>query len=165
MDHQDRPELLHGTIDIPVPRAYWSVQPSSSGSIGGADLSKAAESISHTATDLLGNLTGATPAVSRNPSPVPTYKEKQAQAEEDKKLRRPQGIGRVFVIDASSGAVQRGVVREVCEGIRRALYGSKRAGEKPQNGRADANEDVSKKDGEEEEEEEETIGELSLIHI
>jgi protein transport protein SEC24 len=155
MDHQDRPELLHGTIDIPVPQSYWSVLQTSSSS-GGADLSKAAESLSHTASDLLGNLTGATPAVSRNPSPVPTYKERQANAEEEKKLRRPQGMGRVFVIDVSQGAVQRGVVREVCEGIRKAIYGTKRLA------------DLKEREGEsstEEDEDEEVIGDNQRVAI
>ncbi len=35
-------------------------------------------------------------------------------------------MGRVFVIDVTGPSVGRGVVREVCEGIRRALYGMKR---------------------------------------
>ena len=35
-------------------------------------------------------------------------------------------LGRVFVIDVSGPSVARGVVQEVCEGIRRAVYGSKR---------------------------------------
>ena len=155
MDHTDRPEILHGTIDIPVPRSYWSLQPSSSTS-GGPDLSKAAESLTHTATDLLGNLTGATPAVSRNPSPIPTYKEKQALAEQEKKHRKPGGMGRVFVLDVSAGAVARGVLREVCEAVRRGLYGSRRPGEG--DGQAGEN-------GTEEETEEEIIGENERVGI
>jgi protein transport protein SEC24 len=35
----------------------------------------------------------------------------------------------VFVIDVSGPSVHRGIVREVCEGIRKALYGSKRSTE------------------------------------
>ncbi len=45
---------------------------------------------------------------------------------EEKRLRRPQPLSRVFVIDVSAGSVARGVVREVCEGIRKALYGEKK---------------------------------------
>lgn len=141
-DHNDRPELLHGTIDIPAPKAYWATQPAPSGSIldtldAGPDLSKAAESLTNTASDLLGGLTGASPAGTRGPTPSPapsvggggTQKEKLARLEEERKLRRPQGMGRVFVFDVSTAAVQRGVLREACEAIRRAVYGSKRLAE------------------------------------
>jgi protein transport protein SEC24 len=41
----------------------------------------------------------------------------------DENSRRPVPISRVFVIDVSWSAVKGGIVREVCEGIKRALYG------------------------------------------
>lgn len=149
IDHQDRPELLHGTVDFAVPRDYWAHQPEASlldaaddGSA--ANLAAAGDALSSTASDLLGGLQsslGQTPAGTRGPSPAPGYREKEKERKkEEKRLRKPRPLGRVFVIDVSGPSVHRGIVREVCEGIRRALYGSKPKTE--QNGESDANEDV-----------------------
>lgn len=132
MDHQDRPELLHGTVDFPAPKTYWSLQPPPTGSLldsamdaSAANLSSATDALSSTAADLLGGLQqsfGQTPT--RGPSPAPGYKEREKERKrEEMRLRRPQPLGRVFVLDVCNGSVQRGVVREVCEGIRKALYG------------------------------------------
>jgi protein transport protein SEC24 len=90
-----------------------------------ANLSSATDALSSTAADLLGGLQqsfGQTPT--RGPSPAPGYKEREKERKrEEMRLRRPQPLGRVFVLDVCNGSVQRGVVREVCEGIRKALYG------------------------------------------
>lgn len=133
MDHSDRPEVLHGTVDFPVPKPYWALQPSdplSDSSDAGPNLASAADSLASTASDLLGGLTaslGQTPVGTRGNSPAPGYKEKEAERQrEEKRLRRPAPISRVFVLDVTEGSVRRGVLRYVCEGIRRGLYGSKR---------------------------------------
>jgi protein transport protein SEC24 len=46
--------------------------------------------------------------------------------EGQRRYRRPVPLGRVFVLDVSTPAVQRGIVREVCEAIRRGIYGEKK---------------------------------------
>lgn len=51
-------------------------------------------------------------------------------------------MSRVFVLDVSEGAVRRGVLRYVCEGIRRGLYGSKRKGEEVTDGAEEEEEEV-----------------------
>jgi protein transport protein SEC24 len=137
MDHSDRPELLHGSVDFPVPKPYWALQPALDPVLDqpetGASLTSAADSLASTATDLLGGLSaslGQTPVATRGNSPAPGYKEKEAERKkEEQRLRRPGPINRVFVLDVSEGSVRRGVVRYVCEGIRRGLYGSKRQAE------------------------------------
>ncbi|TXT05981.1 hypothetical protein VHUM_03742 [Vanrija humicola] len=125
LDHQERPELLHGTVDFAVPRDYWSVQPS--GSILDVP-DHTADALATTGADLLGALQsslGQTPV--RGNTPAPGHKGAAAH-KEDRRLRRPAPLGRVFILDVSASTVQRGVVRTVCEGIRKALFGSKPAG-------------------------------------
>jgi protein transport protein SEC24 len=69
-------------------------------------------------------------------------------------LRKPRPLGRVFVIDVSGPSVHRGIVREVCEGIRRALYGSKAKSEQDR-----------ETEGEVEEVDEDTLGADERIAI
>jgi protein transport protein SEC24 len=86
---------------------------------------------------------------------VPGYREKEKERKkEEKRLRKPRPLGRVFVIDVSGPSVHRGIVREVCEGIRRALYGSKSKPEENDESRTDS-----------EEVEEDTIGSDERIAI
>lgn len=137
LDHSDRPELLHGTVEFPVPKAYWALQPTLDSvldaSDAGPNIASAAESLTSTASDLLGGLTaslGPTPVGTRGNSPQPSHKEKEKERKkEEKRLRRPAPISRVFVLDVSDGAVKRGILRYICEGIRRGLYGAKRKSE------------------------------------
>lgn len=131
MDHHDRPELQNGTVDFPAPRTYWSPQPPPTGSLLDTAIDASAanlDALATTASDLLGGLQqslGQGP--SRGPSPAP-HKDKDKRKPEPR-LRRPQGMARVFVIDVSAPSLARGVVKEVCEGIRLGLYGSKRKGD------------------------------------
>lgn len=130
IDQHERPELLHGTIDFVVPREYWFPQPKGSLLDDDADQTNpAADALATTGSDLLGALQtslGQTPT--RGPTPTPSHKER-LKRENAQKQRRPAPLGRVFVLDVSVPAVQRGIVREVCEGIRRALYGEKKEDE------------------------------------
>lgn len=150
-----------------MPRAYWSPQPTASlldaaDDSSAANLAAASDALSSTATDLLGGLQsslGQTPTSTRGPSPAPGYREKEKERKkEEKRLRKPRPLGRVFVIDVSGPSLHRGVVREVCEGIRRALYGSKRKSE----GASSENDDDENGD---EEPEEDIIGSDERIAI
>lgn len=143
LDHHDRPELLHGTIDFPVPKSYWAEQPrsllDSATDNTAASLAGATDALTSTAADLLGGLQSSL-GQSRGPSPAPGAKEAKEKEKERKKeerrLRKPQPLNRVFVIDVTGPSVSRGIVKEVCEAIRRGLYGSKA----PVNGNEDGEE-------------------------
>ena len=158
IDHHERPELLHGTIDFAVPRQYWSEQPAgslleSATDASAANLASAGDALATTAADLLGGLqTSLGQQPSRGPSPHPGHKGKEKKREPP--MRRPQPLGRVFVIDVSATSVKNGVVREACDAIRRALYGSKRK-EMANGDSSDGTEDA----------EEMTIGEGEMIAI
>nr|XP_019007763.1 protein transporter SEC24 [Kwoniella pini CBS 10737]OCF46544.1 protein transporter SEC24 [Kwoniella pini CBS 10737] len=159
LDHESRPELQFGTVDLSVGQSYWSLQPPPSGSLidVATDVgNSASDAISSTAADLLGGLQaslGQDQHNNRGPSPALSAKEK---AKELKKYRKPHGIGRVFIIDVSSSSAQRGIVREVCEGIKKALYGNK----SQKNGT-----EANGQGAEDEEEEEITIGKGERVGI
>lgn len=89
------------------------------------------DAITSTASDLLSGLQSSLgQGISRGPSPQPNAREKEKERKkEEKRLRKPRPIGRVFVMDVSAGSSSRGIVSEVCEGIRRAVYGKKRRDE------------------------------------
>jgi protein transport protein SEC24 len=76
---------------------------------------------------------------------------KRDKEEGKKRLRRPMPLSRVFVIDVSGPSAQRGVVGEVCEALRRGLYGKRK--------------EEGTSDDENGEEEEETIGKGEKIAI
>jgi len=130
MDHESRPEMQNGTVDFLVPRIYWAPQPPPSGSLIDSAIDNTTDAISSTASDLLSGLQSSLGQdKSRAPTPQPNAREREKERKkEEKRLRKPQGLGRVFVIDVSSGSVQRGILSEICEGIRRAVYGDKPRG-------------------------------------
>ncbi|GMK56207.1 hypothetical protein CspeluHIS016_0300470 [Cutaneotrichosporon spelunceum] len=129
VDHNERPELQHGTVDFLAPREYWFPQPANSVFEDSHDpLAHAGDALATTGSDLLGALQsslGQTP--SRGNTPQPGHRRKHKEV--GRRLRRPVPLGRVFVIDVSAGSAQRGIVRSVCEGIHYALYGDKKEGE------------------------------------
>lgn len=146
MDHESRPEMQHGTVDFLVPRIYWAPQPPPTGSLLDSAIDNTSDAITSTASDLLSGLQSSLgQEKSRASTPQPNAREREKERKkEEKRLRKPQGLGRVFVIDVSSGSVGRGILAEICEGIRSAVYGdTKREGEGETEGSEDAeHEDV-----------------------
>ena len=142
--------MQHGTVDFTVSRIYWAPQPPPSNSLIDSAVDQTADAISSTASDLLSGLqTSLGQGASRAPSPAPGHREREKERKLlEKKTRRPMPMGRVFVIDVSAPSVGRGIVKEVCEGIRKAVFGNK-----------------SKEDGGEDDEEDDGIGPGERIGI
>lgn len=117
LDIDARPELKFGTVDFAAPRSYWASNPTSILDASG---------LSSTGADLLASLNEAVAERSGTNLAGQDLKQKQrekAKQKEDEHARPPLPIGRVFAIDASWNAVRSGMIHEVCEGIREALYG------------------------------------------
>lgn len=133
MDLHSRPELLHGTVDFPVSRDYWFPQPPPSGSLidsvldsSSANLAGAGDALATTGADLLGalqNSLGQTPTRGSTPQPASFKEREKERKKEERRLRKPVPLGRVFIIDVSAPCAGRGIVREVCEAVKQALYG------------------------------------------
>ncbi|WVW80627.1 hypothetical protein I302_102613 [Kwoniella bestiolae CBS 10118] len=132
LDHSERPELQFGTCDYLVGRSYWAMQPPPSGSLMDVAVdagNSATDAISSTASDLLGGLQASLGQDTSTASST-NYREREKERKKElMKYRKPSGLARVFVVDVSKPAADRGIVREVCQGIRKALYGEKKEGE------------------------------------
>ncbi|ORX40834.1 hypothetical protein BD324DRAFT_678254 [Kockovaella imperatae] len=126
LDHDSRPELQHGTVDFAVSKDYHAPQPPPSGSLLDSVTDTTTDALSSTASDLFTGLQASLgQGTSRGPTPTPGNRDREKEKKKDKRrVRKPAPISRVFVIDVSGPSIGRGIVREVCEGIRRAIYGS-----------------------------------------
>lgn len=86
-------------------------------------------------------MSGGTGTGANTPSGGKGSKGKKNGPTEDENTRRPVPIARVFAIDVSWSAIKGGVVREVCQGIKKALYGKEKEQADEQNGEDGENQD------------------------